>query len=224
MRRKYKEKIISKELYDRAFPDKQKALDYALDIRKFEIELYWKRATYFWAFIAVAFAGYFAILSAEGEKFEGITKDHALLIVSCLGFVFTFGWYVVNRGSKFWQNNWERHVDMLEDDVIGPLYKTSINMKHAKMRHIYSEYPFSVSRVNQILSLFLCLIWIIFLLNSSNSIIGFIDIPDYIFVIVFCGMTILFVLSILIFGRSTPNIEKDKSRSNIFITRNRFLE
>ncbi|TQP38712.1 hypothetical protein FLM09_19635 [Vibrio cholerae] len=32
------------------------ALDYALDIRKFEIELYWKRATYFWALIAVALA------------------------------------------------------------------------------------------------------------------------------------------------------------------------
>ena len=34
------------------------ALAYALDIRKFEIELYWKRATYYWAFIAAAFAGY----------------------------------------------------------------------------------------------------------------------------------------------------------------------
>ena len=28
----------------------EKALDFALDIRKFEIELYWKRVTYFWAF------------------------------------------------------------------------------------------------------------------------------------------------------------------------------
>ena len=35
-----------------------RALAYALDIRKFEIELYWKRATYFWGFIAAAFAGY----------------------------------------------------------------------------------------------------------------------------------------------------------------------
>ena len=32
-----------------------RALAYALDIRKFEIELYWKRGTYFWAFIAAAF-------------------------------------------------------------------------------------------------------------------------------------------------------------------------
>jgi hypothetical protein len=40
--------------------DRQKAaLALAHDIRKFEIDLYWKRATYFWAFIAVAFAGFF---------------------------------------------------------------------------------------------------------------------------------------------------------------------
>ena len=33
-------------------------LAFAADIRKFEIELYWKRATYYWTFIAAAFAGY----------------------------------------------------------------------------------------------------------------------------------------------------------------------
>ncbi|MBV5304022.1 MAG: hypothetical protein JZU70_07475 [Chlorobium sp.] len=43
----------------------KKALKHALDIRKFEIELYWKRATYFWALIVVAFTGYFAILGAK---------------------------------------------------------------------------------------------------------------------------------------------------------------
>jgi tRNA A-37 threonylcarbamoyl transferase component Bud32 len=37
---------------------RKEALKQALDIRKFEIDLYWKRATYFWAFIAVSFAGY----------------------------------------------------------------------------------------------------------------------------------------------------------------------
>jgi len=36
----------------------EKALNLALDIRKFEIELYWKRATYFWTFIGAALAGY----------------------------------------------------------------------------------------------------------------------------------------------------------------------
>ncbi len=28
------------------------------------------------------------------------------------------------RGSKFWQENWERHIDMLEDYVESALYKT----------------------------------------------------------------------------------------------------
>ncbi|QNR65148.1 hypothetical protein IAQ67_14620 [Paenibacillus peoriae] len=48
----------------------KKALEMALDIRKFEIDLYWKRATYFWAFIAATFAGYFLLISkySGGEK------------------------------------------------------------------------------------------------------------------------------------------------------------
>ncbi|WP_437438215.1 RipA family octameric membrane protein, partial [Vibrio cholerae] len=43
----------------------QSAFAQASDIRKFEIELYWKRATYFWALIAVAFAGFFAVASGD---------------------------------------------------------------------------------------------------------------------------------------------------------------
>lgn len=45
--------------------DAEKALQFALDIRKFEIDLYWKRATYFWAFLAVTLAGYFTLLVAK---------------------------------------------------------------------------------------------------------------------------------------------------------------
>ena len=44
----------------------KEALRFALEIRKFEIELYWKRGTYFWAFIAVAFAAYGVTTRAEG--------------------------------------------------------------------------------------------------------------------------------------------------------------
>ena len=28
------------------------------------------------------------------------------------------------RGSRFWQENWEKHIDMLEDEFEGRLYKT----------------------------------------------------------------------------------------------------
>jgi hypothetical protein len=43
------------------------ALDAAIKTRNFEIELYWKRAAYFWTLIAVAFAGYFAIENSTNQ-------------------------------------------------------------------------------------------------------------------------------------------------------------
>ncbi len=107
--------------------DKKKAnaaLEKALDIRKFEIGLYWQRAAYFWALIAVAFGGYFAILSANNENLK--EKDYLAYIVSCIGLLFTWAWFLVNRGSKYWQENWENHVDLLEDPITGPLYKTRL--------------------------------------------------------------------------------------------------
>jgi hypothetical protein len=92
-----------------AAPENSKAKgahDLALDIRKFEIGLYWQRAAYFWALIAAAFAGYFAILSAD----KLVDKEYLAYIVSCIGFIFTWAWFLVNRGSKYWQENWENHL------------------------------------------------------------------------------------------------------------------
>ena len=112
-------KTISREEYAEAFEGKEElALMQALDIRKFEIELYWKRATYFWTFIGATMAGFLAIQASNSEN-----KQDLSVILSCLGVVFSFGWVCVNRGSKFWQENWEKHVDVLEDKVTGPLYK-----------------------------------------------------------------------------------------------------
>jgi len=54
---------ISESEYLASFPadKREKALDHAMDIRKFEIDLYWKRATYFWTFIGASLAGYAAV-------------------------------------------------------------------------------------------------------------------------------------------------------------------
>ncbi len=109
------EPITSPRKYNAAFAwvDRKAALEHAIDIRRFEIELYWKRATYFWTLIAAAFAGYF-LLKAHG-------KDEEMRLASAIGLVLSTGWYLVNRGSKYWQENWERHVDLLEDEFMGPL-------------------------------------------------------------------------------------------------------
>jgi len=146
--------IKNKTDYNSSFPDgtvKEEALKQALDIRKFEIELYWKRATYFWSLIAATFAGYFALSNSEDQLLP--------LLISCIGLVLSVGWFQVNRGSKYWQSNWERHVDCLEDTITGPLYKTTINRSEYSIYKFWEGYPYSVSRINQLISLFVALIW-----------------------------------------------------------------
>ena len=143
----------------------EKALEHALDIRKFEISLYWQRAAYFWALIAVTFAGYFAILSADHLS----NKDYLAYIVGCIGILFTWAWFLVNRGSKFWQENWENHVDMLEDATIGPLYKTVL-YRHQENRplekKIVGPMEVSVSKINQWVRGFTLFIWIVLILHA----------------------------------------------------------
>lgn len=140
------------------------ALEHALDIRKFEIELYWKRAGYFWALIAVAFAGFFAVLASEHLD----DKKFFAYVIGVIGFVFTWAWFLVNRGSKFWQENWENHVDMLEDSSIGPLYKTILHRpkeQHYLDKYVTGPAKVSVSKINQWVSLFTLLIWIALILQ-----------------------------------------------------------
>ena len=84
---------------------KKRALDRAIDIRKFEIDLYWKRTTYFWTFIAATLAGFFAIQASSASN-----KGDMSFLLANLGIVFSVGWFCVNRGSKFWQENWEFEV------------------------------------------------------------------------------------------------------------------
>jgi len=146
---------------------RKSALDIALDVRKFEIELYWKRATYFWTFIAAALAGYGAIQASSI-----INKTDLSVILSCLGVVFSVGWLCVNRGSKKWQENWENHVDMLEDKECGPIYKVVLTRSKPSgldenIQHILNgPSPISVSKVNQIISLYVSILWSFLLFYS----------------------------------------------------------
>jgi len=133
----------------------KRALSLALDIRKFEIGLYWQRAAYCWALIAAAFAGYFAVLAAE----KLTDRYYLAFVIGCIGLVFTWAWYLINRGSKFWQENWENHVDLLEDASVGPLYKTILHRPGNMTRSPVGPLPVSVSQVNLAVSIFTLLIW-----------------------------------------------------------------
>lgn len=180
---------ITQEQYDELFKKDENilesALEQAYEIRKFEIELYWKRATYFWTFIGAAFVGYAAFFNAGSNALPANPKrEFILVLIACIGFVFSVAWHCVNKGSKFWQENWENHVELLEDKVFGPLYKTQARRpnRSASLSDLIVDFfvapkPFSVSKVNQLVSTFMALIWGLILYSSVAP-------------ICFCGCTI----------------------------------
>ncbi|KFZ39141.1 hypothetical protein HR45_01715 [Shewanella mangrovi] len=171
--------MTDKDKYDEKFSGKIKsesetirseAYKFAIDTRKFEIDLYWKRATYFWAFIAVTFAGYGLL------KRSPSTDDHFLeFFLTCFGFILSLAWFFANRGSKQWQENWEHHVDHLEDTVTGPLYKTVLRRVYPRTILQWIDFIFtgpskhSVSKINQLISLYITCMWGVLVYNSQES-------------------------------------------------------
>jgi len=166
-----------KQSYSRApsaDSSRAKALAFAHDSRKFEIDLYWKRAAYFWTFCGAAFVGY---VTVAGSK-DITAKGDALLLVTCLGLVFSVAWWCVNRASKYWQLNWEYHVDMLEDEETGPIYKTVLQ-EPPRFWSLTAAYPFSVSRINQLLSLYVSFIFAVLVINTSLHYFKLSEHPDF---------------------------------------------
>src|SRR6266478_1199459 len=126
------------------------AFEKAWEIRNFEIEMYWKRASYFWAFIARAFVGYFALVSSSNYRLQDRFNHAEVFFVICIGFILSVAWLLTNIGSKSWQRHWEVHVDLLEDNFTGPLYKT-----------VHPKTTFSVSKINEIVSGVVVGVWVL---------------------------------------------------------------
>lgn len=173
-----------------------RALERALDIRKFEIDLYWKRATYFWAFIATALTGFIIIQASPSTN-----KADLSVLLSNLGIAFSFAWLCVNRGSKQWQENWENHVDMLEDKVQGPLYKVVLSrrkpkgMKEWALHLLTGPSPISVSKVNQLIGLYITALWVGLLFYSLPSFAKTLPINWY-----YVGITVMTIVLCVLFA------------------------
>lgn len=127
----------------------ERAFERASQIRDFEIELYWKRATYFWGFQAAFMATIAVLLNG------GIKDSWAPLFgsgVALIAIIVSWLWSDMSCGAKFWQNNWERHVDMLEPYFTGQLYR--LYPARTKLNR-----PPSVSRINLSVIRALVLLW-----------------------------------------------------------------
>lgn len=130
----------------------EEQLKRSYELRDFEIELYWKRAQYFWGFIAVIYAGYFLMITYDKHPIS----NELLSIVCSIGSVFSFGWYLVNRGSKKWHEHWENIINELEDKLEKPLYAKRTKLHEGIIR----AGNFSVSRINIFISLIIFFSWV----------------------------------------------------------------
>lgn len=106
-------------------PEKVKAAyEKAWENRNYEIDKFWSRALYFWGFIAATFVAYTAIITNENAQIIESSDTSIEICLLALGIIFSFAWVLVIKGSKQWQENWEKHIDYLEDFVSGSIYKT----------------------------------------------------------------------------------------------------
>ncbi|NLC24490.1 MAG: hypothetical protein GX776_08525 [Oxalobacter sp.] len=158
---------------------KERALNQALATREFEIELYWKRTTYFWTLITAILAGFGVSINVGSDAATPI-------ILSCIASVLCWAWIFVNKGSKRWQENWEKHVNLLEDNIIGPLYKKeppglkdykNKNLATADFQRIFAATgntltrpaEMSVSKINLLVSCFMLIVSVSLLFYAWGS-------------------------------------------------------
>jgi hypothetical protein len=194
----------------------ENALEKALDIRKFEIELYWKRAGYFWLFIASVFTSYFMVIT--NKRIE--IKNELALLLSGLGIFLSVCWFFVNKASKYWQENWEKHVDMLEDNIMGSLYKTTFEYKDKKSDFIHPlrPYNYSVSKINQFLSFVVIFVWIFLFLSNIPAIFCLFKPIRCFYAII---ITIALIASIIILCNSC---RPSKTREEFYFRRHKVVD
>jgi hypothetical protein len=158
-----------------ADPKKLKsALDYALEIRKFETGLYWKRAACFWALMVLSFGAYIRV-----QRFPEVERIFLSLLVGSLGFIFSFACYCVNRASAQWRENWAARIREIEARIIPPLNESVLERPEVtekwwtpygfwiRLKSILIDpAQFSISRINQIVSLCVTVFWGLLVLHA----------------------------------------------------------
>lgn len=199
--RKYFISLLGKELQYRDYftqedMDKlREAYNKAHDIRKFEIDLYWKRATYFWTLTAALITIFGLFLSNYLKPAPPPPTNENLLvslsIVSSIGFLLSIFSLMTITSGKYWQKNWEFHITKLQFLFSGDLYQNNIPRE---------KYIYSISNINEKIHGVFIISWTIAILISAGSIKEI----DYFFITVF--VTIFLILGGFIYSqKKKPN-------------------
>ncbi len=128
---------------------KEKILEHAIEIRRFEIERFWQRSAFFWTFIGATFVAYGAIYPKS---------PRLLMLISAFGGLASLIWTLQNRGSKYWQEAWEQKVEAIEVEVFKIQLFKRIEPRDDK--GFFGASEFSVSKLAVIVSDLTIAMWI----------------------------------------------------------------
>lgn len=142
-------------------------LDIAMSTRQFEIELYWKRSKYFWLFVSLCFVAYY---KTSEKDYESDFRHLENVLSVCGGYILSICWFFVNRGSKYWQENWEKHIAELSAYIGCPIFEVLKSNKN-KTWDFMKSYPYSFYRINQILNVMIIAIWCFLFIHKISIII-----------------------------------------------------
>jgi hypothetical protein len=138
---------------------REKALEKAHEIRQFEIRLYWQRSLFFWGFDVAFYVAFIAILPSENAKDLTLIS----LAIAFMGLCTTIIWFFIAKGSKSWVENFELHIDMLEDGITGKFHKTILG----KINGFYS-----VSKIQADFIILVGMLWFVLLVWAADQLLA----------------------------------------------------
>ena len=152
-------------------------LNRATHYRDFEIKASWVRSKYFILFLGALFVAYYTMkkndlvlqqfILQNGYMIKQIPIQTSMfpkwmfLLITGLGTTISFVWYWVNRGSKMIYENWEHHIDFIEQEYgIGNISRIHCYKYFDKLKPL-DIYPISPSKANTLVSLLISISFLI---------------------------------------------------------------
>lgn len=231
---KKRDKLLQTYLKTEIKEDKslaEKLLDRATHYRDFEIQASWERSKYFILFLGALFIAYYTIKQPSLADNMVVmfymihpisTVPHWMLVlITGLGTIISFIWYWVNRGSKMIYENWEHHIDSIEDECnLGTISR--IHCYKGFKKDWFGLKPISPSKANIFVSWLISIAFLVLFLYETGIICCVCDTLvmfykknkcciDFILLLVFFGF--LFYLPELLKSRSYGIPQQDESET-----------
>lgn len=131
----------------------KEAYDKSHATKNFEIELYWKRATYSWTLIAALITLCGLLINTYLNKSQGNEKIiFIILAISFAGLFITILCNLILQSGEYWKKNWEIHTVLLEPLFSGRLYATHV---------ISANNRLSIAKLNGLLYMMVIACWLL---------------------------------------------------------------